>query len=109
MRRTTAGFLAFVSAFALVAASVNAEPVSIGAEGAAGVGEELSGGECSASQPVDSQLASVVEQLRRAQALEAEGSQSGDIIVLNNRGYNYGPPRGIEIDLIRAEAKGAGH
>ena len=43
------------------------------------------------------------EQLARQRA---EGERPA-IVMLNNRGYNYGPAPSIRLDQIRAEARGA--
>ena len=107
MRRTTAGFLAFVSSFALMAALT---PFGVGAESdleAAAGQQDVS--ECSASQPVDVQIQAAIERLRYEQTLQAPSRQSGDVIVLNNRGYNYGPGPSVDLDRIRAEARSPGH
>lgn len=105
MRRTTPGLLAFIACFALAAPSVEAEPPSRAAQSS----EPAS--ECSLSQPpkLDSEVQAFVAELRREHAQQASG-QRGDIIVLNNRGYNYGPPPPMQLDLIRAEAiRASGH
>lgn len=107
MRRTTAGFLAFVSCFALTAALTAS---GVGAEPAAeAVGEEQEVAECNATQSADAQIQAAIERLRHEQALQAPSQQSGDVIVLNNRGYNYGPAPKVELDRIRAEARSPGH
>lgn len=97
MRRTTPGLLAFIACFALASPSFDAEPEPRGAEG----------GQCALSQPakLDAEVEAFVGELRRQQQASQEPArQSGDVIVLNNRGYNYGPGPGIKLDLIRAEA-----
>ncbi len=95
--RTTAGFLAIVACFAL--ASPGVDPVRA-EEAPAEVG-----GQCAATRPgtADAEVESFVAELRREQIAQvARGDR--EVIVLNNRGYNYGPPRGVRLDLIRAEA-----
>ena len=103
MRRTTAGFLAFVSSFALIAA-LTASGVGAESDREAAAGEQTVA-ECSASQPVDVQIQAAIERLRHEQRLQAPSQQSGDVIVLNNRGYNYGSSPGVELDQVRAEAR----
>jgi len=107
MRRTTAGFLAFVSSFALTAAlTASGAGAESDLEPAAG---EPAVSECSASQPADVQIRAAIERLRYEQSLQASSQQSGDVIVLNNRGYNYGPGPGVELDQVPAEARSPGH
>ena len=64
------------------------------------------GPQCSAGQPpgADTEAAALIAQLRQEQMVRiAAGGH--DPIVLNGRGYNYGPPPGI--DLARIQAEGA--
>jgi hypothetical protein len=93
MRRITPGLLAFIACFALASPGYNAEPEPRDAEG----------GQCALSQPskLDAEVESFIAELRRQQAGQ---EPARDVIVLNNRGYNYGPGPGIQLDLIRAEA-----
>ena len=97
MRPTTAGLLTFLACFALASPGVEAEPEP-----------EASavGGQCELSGPlqVDGQLEAWLLEVRQEQASRAR-SQHPEVIVLNNRGYNYGPPQGMQLDLIRAEAR----
>ena len=53
------------------------------------------------SFPMDAEIEAVIERLRLQQA--DQNASDGDTVVLNNRGYNYGPPRGIQLDAIQAE------
>jgi hypothetical protein len=41
----------------------------------------------------------------RQQAAAQASSSSEDFVVLNNRGYNYGPPPGPERGLLEAERR----
>jgi hypothetical protein len=93
MRRITPGLLAFIACFALASPGFDAEPEPQGGEG----------GQCALSQPsrLDAEVESFVAELRRQRAGQ---EPSRDVIVLNNRGYNYGPGPGIQLDMIRAEA-----
>jgi hypothetical protein len=67
--------------------------------------------QCSATSrsPADPEVQAFIAELQREQLQRAATLPPGDggIVVLNNRGYNYGPPAGIELDTIRAEAAGA--
>jgi len=96
MRPTTAGFLTFVACFALASPGVEAEPQ---AEPRAEPEAELAGGQCEVTQP--SQLDGRVEAL----VSEMRFQERPEVIVLNNRGYNYGPPPRMQLDQIRAEAR----
>ena len=99
MRPTTAGFLTFVACFALASPGVEAEPQ---AESEA----EPVGGQCELSRPtqVDGQVEAFVSEMRQKQARRPH-SQHPEVIVLNNRGYNYGSSPRIQLDQIRAEAR----
>lgn len=44
------------------------------------------------------QIADVLQQTRIQ--LEQSGASDGETIVLNNRGYNYGPAPGVEFDAL---------
>ena len=63
---------------------------------------------CEASDPVsaDKNMAAVVERLRVQS--DQDGSKA-KIVMLNNRGYNYGPHNSIDLDRIVAEGRGASH
>jgi hypothetical protein len=63
---------------------------------------------CEAGNPVsaDESMAAVVERLRDRS--DPDGSR-GKIVMLNNRGYNYGPHNSIDLDRIVAEGRGASH
>jgi hypothetical protein len=98
--RNTVGLLALGASIALASPGVNA--VRAEAEGL--VAQAAPGGQCSASGPaasMDAEIEAMVEQLRRQQA--DRNASDGDLVVLNNHGYNYGPPRGIQLDAIQAE------
>ena len=50
----------------------------------------------------DAELAAFLDHLRSQQPQPARGERP-DVVVLNNRGYNYGPVR-VELDAILSEA-----
>jgi hypothetical protein len=61
-----------------------------------------------ARAPADPEVQAFLAELRRGQLERAlAGADDSGIVVLNNRGYNYGSPSGIELDAIRAEAAAA--
>jgi hypothetical protein len=72
--------------------------------------EEIStdepGPQCSADQPsgADAEIEALLAKLRQEEMARIAEDADGPI-VLNGRGYNYGPPPGIEIDRIRAESR----
>jgi len=53
---------------------------------------------------VDKSMVAVVERLRDQS--DPDGSK-GKIVMLNNRGYNYGPHNSIDLDRIVAEGRAA--
>jgi len=55
----------------------------------------------------DAAMAQVQQDLLAAQQGQPESDEGSDYVVLNNRGYNYGPPPGIRIDslLLELESK----
>lgn len=61
---------------------------------------------CEAGNPVsaDKSMAAVVERLRDQS--DRDGSR-GEIVMLNNRGYNYGPHNSIDLDRVIAEGRAA--
>ncbi len=63
---------------------------------------------CEAGNPVsaDESMAAVVERLRDRS--DPDGSR-GKIVMLNNRGCNYGPHNSIDLDRIVAECRVASH
>lgn len=69
------------------------------------VSTEEPGPQCSADQPLgaDAQAEALIARLRQEQMARI-GTGADGPIVLNGRGYNYGPPPGIELDRIQAEA-----
>jgi hypothetical protein len=96
--RNTFGLLAVGASIALASPGVKA----VRAEGS--VAQAAPGGQCSASRPaasMDAEINAVNEQLRLQQA--DQNASDGDFVALNNRGYNYGPRRGIQLDAIQAE------
>ena len=98
--RNTVGLLALGASIALASPGVNA----VRAEAEGPVAQAAPGGQCSASGPaasIDAEIEAAIEQLRLQQA--DQNASDSDLVVLNNRGYNYGPPRGIQLDAIQAE------
>jgi hypothetical protein len=56
----------------------------------------------------DAEIEALLAELRREQLERIAAGQEGPVM-LNGRGYNYGPAPRIELDLIRAEGARAGH
>jgi hypothetical protein len=52
---------------------------------------------------VDADLDRFLADLRREQRAQG-GAEGAEIVMLNGRGYNYGPPPRIDLDLERARA-----
>jgi len=49
----------------------------------------------------DAEIAALMQQDLRAAQQQAAGSLEGSgVVVLNNRGYNYGPPPGVRLDAL---------
>jgi hypothetical protein len=71
-----------------------------------GVSTEEPGPQCSADQPpaADAEIEALLEKLRQEQMARMPEAADGPI-VLNGRGYNYGPAPGIELDRIQAESR----
>lgn len=69
-----------------------------------GISTDEPGPQCSADQQpgADAEVESLLAKLRQEQMARIAAGADGPI-VLNGRGYYYGPPPGIEIDRIRAE------
>ncbi len=95
------GLLAMASALLLASPGVRMAPA---------VAEELvsteePGPQCTEGQPLgaDATAEALIARLRQEQMAQAAAGADG-VIVLNGRGYNYGPPPGIELDRIRAES-----
>jgi hypothetical protein len=107
MRRTTAGFLVIVSGFAVIVA-LTASGASAESDPKAAPSEQAVS-ECSASQPANVQIQAAIERLRYEQTIQASPEQARDVIVLNNRGYNYGANPDLEPDRVGAEAPSPGH
>ncbi len=94
------GLLAVGAALLLASPGVRVAPA---------VAEELvstaePGPQCSADQPLgaDAQVEVLIARLRQEQMARIGATADGPI-VLNGRGYNYGPPPGIELDRVQAE------
>jgi len=69
------------------------------------VSTEEPGPQCSAGQPpkADAEVAALLAKLRQEQMAQTGAGADGPI-VLNGRGYNYGPPPKIELDRIQVES-----
>jgi len=98
------GLLAVGGALLLASPGVRVAPAL------AGEAEELvstaePGPQCSADQPLgaDAAAEALIARLRQDQ-MARMGTETEGLIVLNGRGYNYGPPPGIELDRIQAES-----
>jgi hypothetical protein len=94
----TAGWLALAASLALASPGVTLR--------AAQAGEAGAGSEC--GQPGqaggDAEAQAFLAQLRQEQAARGESDAQRGIVVLNNRGFNYGPPPGFQLDQLHAEA-----
>jgi hypothetical protein len=98
------GLLAVVGALLLASPGVQVAPAL--AEEA--VSTEEPGPQCSVdAQPrADAEVEALIAKLRQEQM--ARAAEGVDVpVMLNGRGYNYGPPSGIELDRIQAEARQA--
>jgi hypothetical protein len=102
--RNLAGFLSLLAMLILASPgveAVRADPA--GGQAAAPAGQ------CPATQraaAADAELSAFIVELRREHAAPG-GAPRSDVVVLNNRGYNYGSPPGIDFRQIRADAAGA--
>ncbi|MDJ0851350.1 MAG: hypothetical protein QNK04_23495 [Myxococcota bacterium] len=95
------GIVALAATFALASPGVRI----VHAEEATAVA-----GQCSAGAPVsaDAETRAFLDDLRREHLVRrASQASAPEIVVLNNRGYNYGPPPEIMLDQVRAEARAA--
>ena len=100
--RTGLGLVALAATFALASPGVRVVQAEEAATAVAG--------QCSAGEPVssDAETQSFLGELRREQLLrQASQGDRPAIVMLNNRGYNYGPAPSITLDQIQAEARGA--
>ena len=94
------GLLAVAAALLLASPGVRVDP----ALAEEGVSTEEPGPQCTADQPpsADAKVQALIARLRQEQMARIAAGADG-LIVLNGRGYNYGPPPGIELDRIQAE------
>lgn len=102
--RDSIGLIAVAASIALASPGVNV------VQAATPVADRAKPAQCgaAAATPADPQIQAFLAQLRaehEAREQPPAAAADDDFIVLNNRGYNYGPPRGIELDVIRAEAR----
>lgn len=104
--RNTLGILAVLASLALASPGVRvvkAEPVAASASEA--------GGQCPAADAGAAARASQVQDfLARVRAEQAQAGQPGEsdgpnIIVLNNRGYNYGSGSPMALDQVLIDAQ----
>jgi hypothetical protein len=97
-------FTAFAALVAFASPGVDVQP-------AAAAGERSAAGQCSAgaaARSTDADIEAFLADLRRETAGSPAAADAPEIVVLNNRGYNYNAARrGIALDAIRAEAAGA--
>jgi hypothetical protein len=96
------GLLAVGSALLLASPGVQVAP----ALAQEAVSTEEPGPQCSADpQPrADAEVQALIAKLRQEQMARIAAGADGPI-VLNGRGYNYGPSPGIELDRIQAESR----
>ena len=94
------GLLAMGAALLLASPGVQVAP----ALAQEAVSTEEPGPQCSAdSRPrADAEVEALIARLRQEHMARIAAGADGPI-VLNGRGYNYGPPPGIELDRIQAE------
>lgn len=93
---TTLGLLSLLGSIALLSPgvrAVRAEPAVAQAAGRCGSSDTGS----------DAEVEAFVESLRREHARSAEAAD--EVVALNNRGFNYGPPPRVELDEILAEVR----
>jgi hypothetical protein len=97
------GVLGLLAARAHFASADAAQP------GATTAAESAQCGAAAGAEAFDATVAEAMEQVRREQAAAGPDADSG-WVVLNNRGYNYGPPPAPRIDaqLFAGEQAGAG-
>lgn len=57
----------------------------------------------------DAQVEAFIRQVKRQQRARMAGGAPSEVILLNNRGYNYGPPSDIRLDRVMAEGKNSRH
>jgi hypothetical protein len=95
------GLLAMGAALLLASPGVRVAP----ALADEGISTDETGPQCSADQQpgADAEVEALLARLRQEQMARVAAGADG-LIVLNGRGYNYGPPPGIELDRIQAES-----
>ncbi|MBW2268522.1 MAG: hypothetical protein JRH16_08085 [Deltaproteobacteria bacterium] len=93
------GLLALAASFALASPGVNVVRADT-------VAAQPARSQCQAAgerdQRKDPEVAAFLERLRAARVQPA-ASDDPSIVILNNRGYNYGSARGIDLDAVLAE------
>jgi hypothetical protein len=101
----TAGVLATAALLLLLSPGVKvvrAEGAAAGAQAAASGGSQCEA--AAGPRTVDAQLEAFLAEIRREQFARAVEGDESVPIMLNNRGYNYGPPPGLQLDPVLAEA-----
>lgn len=98
------GLLALAVSFALASPGVSVVRAET-------VAAEAAPSQCNAGlrrQSQDAKTDAFVEQLRRQHGSVRAAAPTGEtqrFVVLNNRGYNYGPPPGVAVDTIMADVE----
>jgi len=101
---TAAGLLAGVVVLAVLATRPPWASAQASEAGEVLVSEDA--GQCGPDEAPspDAEIAALIQQdLRAAQQREPGPSEGTDVVVLNNRGYNYGPPPGVRFDALLPE------
>lgn len=99
------GLLAVSAALLLASPGVRLAPALADEMAEERVSTPEPGPQCSVGDPpsADAEAQALLTRLRQEQMAGVAGGAEG-LIVLNGRGYNYGPPPGIELDRIQAES-----
>ena len=99
-------FLALALMLALASPGVNAVRAEGGAPEAKAAASSQADS-CSSEAPVnaDAEVQAFIEELQREQMARIDAGDDTGPILLNNRGYNYGPGAGIRLDEVFAEQR----
>jgi hypothetical protein len=101
--RTIAGFLSLAGTLLLTSPGVKL--VRAEDAGPPPAPATASGPSCRVDAPTASpEVAALIARLREQAAAQANSSRE-DFVVLNNRGYNYGPPPSLESGLLEAKRR----
>ena len=100
---TIAGFLLVLAA--LLLASPGVQVVRAAEDGVAGGSSTAAGASCAVAAPVsvDDQVEAFLAQLRGQRP--SASLHAGAPVVVNSRGYNYGPPPSPTLGLIELDAR----